>query len=183
MNNKESKNAIINSVVDLLKNGCKIENLTSRYIVDKAGVSLCLINHHFGKKKNLIAIAVRKLINEVVKNSQLSYEADSYSQIISALDGPASFLALYPQAAKISIFYDLEEPSESDSISATVKYLEPYFKNFFNDNDVTLKVEMAIAALQFYFLRSEVSKTMDNLDFTDKQNRDIILKKIINSIS
>ena len=62
--NDEAKESIIQSAIGLIEvSDGNIRNITARSIADKSGVSLGLINYHFGSKDNLIAICCSRIIN------------------------------------------------------------------------------------------------------------------------
>lgn len=58
MNDKDARNTIIRTVVELLAEGKDVEKITVRQVAKLAGVSVGLINYHFSSKNELLGIAV-----------------------------------------------------------------------------------------------------------------------------
>lgn len=66
-----TKNQLIQSVIELLEECNDVSEITSRKITERAKINLSTINYHFGSKDELINIAVNRLIGDV---------ADTYFQ-------------------------------------------------------------------------------------------------------
>ena len=65
--NDEAKELIIQASIELIEaSEGNIRNITARSIADKSGVSLGLINYHFGSKDKLIAICCNRIINKTL---------------------------------------------------------------------------------------------------------------------
>ncbi len=64
MKGKDTKELLITTSMDLLRNSEDINNVTVRDIIGKAGVNVSMINYHFGSKDELIKIALLRLIEE-----------------------------------------------------------------------------------------------------------------------
>ena len=62
-NRNETKQKIIDTTVELLKNG--IDYITVRTITELAGVNVSAVNYHFGSLYNLLSIAGDKLFKEI----------------------------------------------------------------------------------------------------------------------
>lgn len=60
-----TKNQLIQSVIELLQECNDVSEITSRKITERAKVNLSTINYHFASKDELINSAVNKLIRDV----------------------------------------------------------------------------------------------------------------------
>nr|HML49486.1 TetR/AcrR family transcriptional regulator [Clostridia bacterium] len=64
---KKTREKILEAALALLEEGGRdVESITIRGIAERAGVSVGLINHHFGSKEQLIEQCVQRIIGGVI---------------------------------------------------------------------------------------------------------------------
>lgn len=76
MAKKNTKDILIETTMELLKNCDDLSEVTSRKITEKAGVNLAMINYNFDSKDELINIAIGKLLGDTA-NTYLNNIYDS----------------------------------------------------------------------------------------------------------
>lgn len=173
------KNKIIDACKKLinLSNG-NVNSITIRKIACEANVGIGLINYHFGSKEKLIEISIEQMINEVVKNYQPQTNSkDEIDKIYESLLGVAEYLWTHKEVSKISILSDFKSPNINDNSVKSLKGLinaSPRLDNY--------KSFILISVLQVTLLRQEIIKEIFNIDLDKKEDREVYLKKIIESI-
>ncbi len=67
MKTKNTKELLISTTVDLLKDADDPNNITVREIIGNAGVNISTINYYFGSKDELIRVAFMKIVENEAK--------------------------------------------------------------------------------------------------------------------
>ena len=76
MNTKNCKEELINITTALInENNGDVDKVTIRDITSRSGVSVGLINYHFGSKDNLIAECVQRIITGIIANFKPNIDA------------------------------------------------------------------------------------------------------------
>lgn len=173
------KEKIIEATIDLIENSNgEVNNITIRKIAEVAGVGVGLINYHFDSKENLIEICVERIINDVVKNYNPKPKVEDEKQrVYATVNGVADYLWSNKNVSKISILSDINNPKIDDN---TMKSIYS-FLNTTNTFD-NLKAYLLVIVLQSVFLKPEVVKEFFKIDTEVKEQRDRLIKNIIDVI-
>ena len=115
MNTKNCKEELIDITISLINdNKGDVDKVTIRDISAKSGVSIGLINYHFGNKEKLIAECVQKIITKVVKEFKPNMEIGASlppfearkARLIDSACKVFDFFFAYPSISRISILND-----------------------------------------------------------------------------
>ena len=127
--NDEAKESIIQAAIALIEvSDGNIRNITARSIADKSGVSLGLINYHFGSKDNLIAICCGRIINKTLMSmspEHIDYSKDDglndKERLTFFAQQTFEFIFKNYSTVKISILADLQDYSPDCNSALTQK--------------------------------------------------------------
>lgn len=127
--NDEAKESIIQAAIALIEvSDGNIRNITARSIADKSGVSLGLINYHFGSKDNLIAICCGRIINKTLMSmspEHIDYSKDDglndKERLTFFAQQTFDFIFKNYSTVKISIMADLQDYSPDCNSALTQK--------------------------------------------------------------
>lgn len=183
MKSDRTKEIIMQHTIELIQdsNGL-MENITMRGIAKHAGVSLGLINHHFGTKENLIEQCVQRIIKTVIGSFRpgLATDEDSVETTKRIAKLVMDFLIANPEIAKISILGDLKHPGEVDNTMGTVRGFERRLSGGdVHDTHCRTEAFMITAAMQVAFLRKDVLRETIGIDFSDKPQRDAYIDDLV----
>lgn len=127
--NDEAKESIIQATIELIEaSGGNVRNITARSIAEKSGVSLGLINYHFGSKDKLIEICCGRIINRTLMS--MSPEKIDYTQsdgltdkerLISFATQTFEFIYENYSTVKISVLSDFQDYSPDSNSALTQK--------------------------------------------------------------
>ena len=127
--NDEAKESIIQATIELIEaSGGNVRNITARSIAEKSGVSLGLINYHFGSKDKLIEICCGRIINRTLVS--MSPEKIDYTQsdgltdkerLISFATQTFEFIYENYSTVKISVLSDFQDYSPDSNSALTQK--------------------------------------------------------------
>ena len=101
MKKDETKEAILRETIQLIreKDG-DLSQVTARLIAERAGVSLGLINYHFGNKDNLILECTQLIINDVISSFKPDFgeeKADAKKRLLLKCLRRSLPIRLYPE--------------------------------------------------------------------------------------
>ncbi len=127
--NDEAKESIIQAAIGLIEiSDGNIRSITARSIADKSGVSLGLINYHFGSKDNLIAICCSRIINKTLMSmspENIDYSKDDglndKERLTFFAQQTFEFIFKNYSTVKISILADLQDYSPDCNSALTQK--------------------------------------------------------------
>lgn len=181
---KDKKELIIDATIGLMIKTGNINLITMREIASQTGVGLGAINYHFQSKNNLINIAVRKFIADVISkwdsNSGITNEDEPPAVLRKLLHASADFLAAYPRISRISILFDLEHPDNDDNTMQTINMLIPFAEACLQPPKKQYAEQICrtlIASIQQSFLRSYERETKQ--DFFNPRYRQEFIDGLI----
>ena len=127
--NDEAKETIIQAAIGLIEvSDGNIRNITARSIADKSGVSLGLINYHFGSKDNLISICCSRIINKTLMSmspENIDYKKDDRltdkERLTSFAKQTFEFIYKNDSTVKLSVLSDLQDYSPDCNSALTQK--------------------------------------------------------------
>lgn len=178
--NDEAKESIIQATIELIEvSDGNIRNITARSIADKGGVSLGLINYHFGSKDNLITICCNRIINKTLMTmspEKIDYAKDDgltdQERLISFAKQTFEFIYENSSTVKISILSDLQDYSPECNSSLTQK---GFLLALRGDMSEARKKQIAFSLasiMQAAFLAGDNAKKITGYDLKTKKQRE-----------
>lgn len=189
---KMKKEELINITIDLInENGGDVSKVTMREITARTGVSLGLINYHFGNKDNLITECVQKIIRNVVTTFtpklNIDDNLDNNTKAILRLKACSKevfeFLFKNPSISKISILNDYNNYIDSSNSNMTIKGFMRLLSGL--ERNELEKERLAFHLtnnMQIAFLRSLSNNNYLGYDFSKKEDRNKYIDDIIDKL-
>lgn len=161
----ETRERMIEAGIQLMLEFGDLRKVTMRDIAKRAGVGLGLINYHFQSKEELMRLAIRVFMNRVIsdwaRTGAAAPPSDPESMLRARLAEVSGFLAAHPRISRISILFDLENPSPEDNSALAISSLIPAIQAIVGEGSAgsgeTAAAELAetvVGAMQHVFLRS-----------------------------
>ncbi len=183
---RKPKERIMYAAIDIMREEGEPDKVTIRKIAGKAHVGIGLINYHFRTKENLIRESVRMFLGREItarwEEHLLFRKKNPGVMIKEMLKTAADFMAEYPKISRISVLYDLINPSDKDNTAQTVRNLVPLVqetvKRGSGRNEAELIANNMIAAIQSLFLRTGL-EYHTGIDFFDKEKRDVFIEIMV----
>lgn len=172
MKGKDTKELLIITSMDLLRNSEDINNVTVRDIIGKAGVNVSMINYHFGSKDELIKIALLRLIEDkandmVVVCNNMEDPRMALFQYLSDMTESVLSTEKYTRAIMPAVL--LKDPI------AVPEYIVPLISACFNGSrslqECRLIAFEIITFLQIIFYRMHDFSIYTGIDINDKDTR------------
>lgn len=194
MKEKTPKQRIVTAAIDLMLERGDMTRVTIRDIASRAGVGIGLVNYHFQTKENLINQSVRQFIGEkviAVWDEEAETEGMSSADSLKAmLKSAAGFLADYPGISRISILFDLTNPSPEDNSMQTIRGLLPILRSALEavydqsvgEQEIVKTAWQIVAAIHESFLRAALLKEETGVDFFDPPSRDAYIESMVDKL-
>ncbi len=198
---------LVGTVERLLRSGRKAETLTSREIAAAAGVSLGLVNYHFGSKDALVAKAAERIFADLAPRWASVAEAAKAARGLPARGKGgdaerAAVLAAFRAGKEElkSILHDFAEATElasggSDFILRhellegdldTTKFLAPILRSFLppgtDERELRRACFFIVAPLQLLYLRRAWFSDWAGADLSIKIERDRAIDSLVDGI-
>lgn len=179
---KDIKENIIDTVSEILKEKVSAEEITVREITARMGISVSTINYHFGSKDNLMRIVVKKHIDSIIAQvpellTQME-ELPVKEKLCRMVKLTSDYLVKFSSVSRISILSDLEDGYGKDNTFGTIHAYEPMIRELIGDEDANVYGMILCFTLQGMFMRMDVLKDENIVDFSDKVQRDRIIDQI-----
>lgn len=183
------RDKIITAAIELITKYGNTGKVTIRDIAKNAGVGIGLINYYFQTKDKLIGLCVQRMISEIIDKFNPLYKSLNMTPIEKLrylCKSTSAFLVENPEISRISILSDLTSGSTADNSSQTVRAYSSVLKEVFNnkkdDNDIFIILHILISSVQVAFLRRNVTKEMNGMDFFDKEQREEFIDSLIDRV-
>ena len=181
-NHEDAGESIIRATIELID----IRNITARSISIKSGVSLGLINYHFGSKDNLITICCNRMINRTLM--EFSPDKVDYSEpdgltdkerLTSYAQQTFEFVYKNRSMTKISILSDFKDYSP-DSNSALTQTGFMYALRGKMPETKKRHIAFALASImQTALLAGDNSKSITGYSLKTKKQRDAFISDTV----
>lgn len=178
-----TKNQLIQSVIELLKECNDVSELTSRKITERAKINLSTINYHFGSKDELINIAVNRLIGEVahIYFQDANNEKNPRDKLRSFLISICDIIVDYKKYTKEMIPYILLQSEFTQAIQILPLVKECFDESRSNEECKVISYQL-ISFMQLVFYRSDEFKLFSGINIMNKEERDNLINMQINSL-
>ena len=180
---------IMTAAIQLIEEHGDAARITMRDIAAKANVGVGLINYHFQTKDNLISQCVQRMIGLVIDKFEPLYKSlemkplDKLKYLVKLNSG---FLVTNIGISRISISNDILSGNSNDNSTQTAKAYFPVVKEVCGDkkteSEIYVMLHILISSLQVAFLRSEVLKETNGIDFFNVEQRELFIDRVIDSI-
>ena len=175
MKKEETKESILRETIQLIReNNGDLSKVTARLIAERAGVSLGLINYHFGNKDNLILECTQLIIHDVIS----SFHPDLGEKQLSGkerllLTAFEVFETLFanPALSRVSILGDMNHPTTDSNTVLTVKGFLHVCGDAFPKDKARQLAFTLVCAMQEAFLYADCAKEYLGYDFSKQSER------------
>ena len=126
-----TRERIFKATLELIKEGKDANRLTTRQIVDSAGVKPSLVNYHFQSKENLIGQVVGTMMGEIIGQLRRSdaIENDPETRLREILLTTADAAFKFYNVSRIAIAGELKEGCRN-SCQMVLPLLQEIFKGY-----------------------------------------------------
>jgi AcrR family transcriptional regulator len=189
---KDKSNArekIIQTTTELIKEFQDINHITIRDIASKSEVGSGLINYHFQTKENLIGICVLRIISQFIEDIERLYENLDMTPIDKlkyVFKYKCAFIVENPIISKTSMILDLNAATLGDNTDQSSKVHFKVLKEICGDrktdSELFIVLHEMMSSIQVSFLRNDVIKAHTNIDFFNKEQREIYIDSLIDRV-
>lgn len=185
MNKSENtKNQLIEAVIELLQECEDVSEVTSRKITERAKINLATINYHFKSKDELIKTAVNQLIGDTaytyfldIKNSKKTPKGKLRDYLVCISDVAVQ----YRKYTKETVLYALLEDNFTQTIEIDILPLvREYFNGSKSEEECKIIAYELVAFMQIVFYRADDFKKFSNIDIMNKSERDRLIDMQLN---
>lgn len=190
MNKKNCKQELIDIAISLInENHGDVNKVTIRDITARSGVSVGLINYHFGNKDNLITECVQKIISKVVMEFKpdmkigkgLSPFEAGKARLIDAACKVFEFFFIYPSVSRISILNDHSHFTNDTSTVFSIKGFSSIIGDAIENQSKKELIAFTLASsMQVTFLKALEDKKFLDYDFSKPKDRKRYITDLIN---
>ena len=188
--NDEAKESIIQAAIGLIEvSDGNIRNITARSIADKSGVSLGLINYHFGSKDNLIAICCSRIINKTLVSmspENIDYKKDDgltdKERLISYAKQTFEFIYKNDSTVKLSVLSDLQDYSPDCNSALTQKGFLLALRGDMHESQKKHIAFSLASIMQSAFLAGDNAKEITGYDLKTAKQRAKFITDTINML-
>ncbi|MGN0806453.1 MAG: TetR/AcrR family transcriptional regulator [Candidatus Coproplasma sp.] len=192
MNLSNCKEKLIEVTIGLInEHDGDIDKVTIREITAASGVSVGLINYHFGNKNNLIAICTQKIISQVITAFKPdmtigkglgSYEAGKARLKLAACQ-VFYFLFTNPSISKISIMNDYGSYGDDTNSWASIEGFSRIIGDAIESKDKKEKISFYLVnSMQVAFLKSLTKHCFLGYDFSVGTDRKRYIEELIDTL-
>ncbi|MBN1891884.1 MAG: TetR/AcrR family transcriptional regulator [Clostridiales bacterium] len=178
---KNAKDKIFETVLELLAGGIDPEKMTTRQIAAKAGVNLALVNYYYVSKENLLSEAVGRMMGGIITPLMEDFGGNSAEiRLRKILIKTADAAFEHYKICKVALAAELRQGC-ANSCAMVLPLLEGIFSGL-------SRTELDIISLQLMlpfhhvFLEPELYGRMLGADFFDKQQRDQKISEMIKCV-
>lgn len=186
---KIAREKIIHTTTQLIKEFEDISKITIRDIAVKAEVGSGLINYHFQTKENLIGICVLRIISQFIEDIERLYdelELSPIEKLKHVFKVKCDFIVENPIISKTSMMLDLNTATLDDNTDQSAKVHYKVLKEIFGDRktdkELFLILHILMSSIQVAFLRKDVIKIYTEVDFFDKEQRDLYIDTLVDRV-
>ena len=188
--NDEAKETIIQAAIGLIEvSDGNIRNITARSIADKSGVSLGLINYHFGSKDNLIAICCSRIINKTLMSmspENIDYKKDDgltdKERLISYAKQTFEFIYKNDSTVKLSVLSDLQDYSPDCNSALTQKGFLLALRGDMHESQKKHIAFSLASIMQSAFLAGDNAKEITGYDLKTAKQRAKFISDTVNML-
>ena len=192
MNVKNCKEELIAITTTLIKeNNGDVEKVTIRDIANRSGVSVGLINYHFGDKDKLITECVQRIIANIVSSFKPTMDVDETLdkkekgkvRLIKTAQRVFNFFFQQPSISKVSILDDYKNYSNDCSSYFSLKGFSNVIGDAIEDKEEKEKISFLLtSSMQVAFLRSLTNPLLLGFDLSKEVDRNKYIEYLVNKL-
>lgn len=192
MNVKNCKEELITITTALIKeNNGDVEKVTIRDIANRSGVSVGLINYHFGDKDKLITECVQRIIANIVSSFKPTMDVDETLdkkekgkvRLIKTAQTVFNFFFQQPSISKVSILDDYRKYSNDCSSYFSLKGFSNVIGDAIEEKEEKEKISFLLtSSMQVAFLRSLTNPMLLSFDLSKKDDRNKYIEYLVNKL-
>ena len=189
MNLSNCRDKIIDVTIGLInQHNCDVEKVTIREITGAIGVSVGLINYHFGNKNNLITLCTQKIISQVITafkpDMTVGKDLNAYEAGKARLKLAACqvfyFLFTNPSVSKLSIMSDYENYTNDCNSWSAIKGFSNIIGDAVQSQDKKQKIAFYLVnSMQAAFLKSRTERCFLGYDFFVGEERKRYIEDLV----
>lgn len=192
MNVKNCKEDLIKITTDIIKeNNGDVDKVTIRDIASRSGVSVGLINYHFGDKDKLIAECVQRIISNIVNSFKPTMDVDESlnnfekgkMRLIKTAQIVFSFFFEQPSICRVSILDDYRSYSNDCSSYFSLRGFSAVIGDAIEDQEEKERISFLLTtSMQVAFLRSLTDTKLLHFDLSKVEDRNNYIEYLVNKL-
>ena len=192
MNVKNCKEDLIKITTDIIKeNNGDVDKVTIRDIASRSGVSVGLINYHFGDKDKLIAECVQRIISNIVNSFKPTMDVDESLnnfekgkiRLIKTAQRVFNFFFEQPSICRVSIIDDYRNYSNESSSYFSLRGFSAVIGDAIEDQEEKERISFLLTtSMQVAFLRSLTDTKLLNFDLSKVEDRNNYIEYLVNKL-
>ena len=192
MNTANCKEQLIEVTIGLInEHQGDVDKVTIREITAASGVSVGLINYHFGNKNNLITVCTQRIISQVITafkpDMEVGMGLESYEAGKARLKLAACqvfyFLFTNPSISKISIMNDYANYGDDTNSWASIEGFSRIIGDAVESKEKKEKIAFYLVnSMQVAFLKSLTQRCFLRYDFSIGAERKRYIEDLIDTL-
>ena len=192
MNVKNCKEELIAITTTLIKeNNGDVDKVTIRDIASRSGVSVGLINYHFGDKDKLITECVQRIINNIVNSFKPTMDVDETldskekgkQRLIKTAQRVFDFFFDQPSICRVSILDDYRNYTNESRSYFSLKGFSNVIGDAIEDKDEKERISFLLTtSMQVAFLRSLTDPMLLGFDLSKAEDRNRYIEYLVNKL-
>ena len=192
MNVKNCKEELIAITTTLIKeNNGDVEKVTIRDIANRSGVSVGLINYHFGDKDKLITECVQRIISNIVNSFKPTMDVDESlskfekgkMRLTKTAQRVFGFFFEQPSISRVSILDDYKNYSNDCSSYFSLRGFSAVIGDAIDDQEEKERISFVLTtSMQVAFLRSLTDPKILNFDLSKVEDRNRYIEYLVNKL-
>lgn len=192
MNVKNCKEDLIKITTDLIKeNNGDVDKVTIRDIASRSGVSVGLINYHFGDKDKLIAECVQRIISNIVNSFKPTMDVDESlnkfdkgkMRLIKTAQRVFGFFFEQPSISRVSILDDYRNYSNESSSYFSLRGFSAVIGDAIDNQEEKERISFLLTtSMQVAFLRSLTDSRFLDFDLSKVEDRNKYIEYLVNKL-
>ena len=176
----DAREQILNTAVQMLRDGRDPAFLTVREIAAEANVQLSLINYYFRSKDDLLYRAVGVLRDKVAweKLSSKGGKQDPYLRLREILVSICEMSVKYSQYMKFTVEYELTK-AEIVIPNYLIPLIREICKNKISETGIKIMAYQIIVTLQLIFLRDKDLSSYLGFDVLDHNGIEEVIDSVL----
>lgn len=181
--NLDTKERILDTVVQMLMEGKDVKSMTVRQLAELAQVNSALINYHYHSKENLlreaVSVCMDSMAHQVFEGDHTGQApADQLKKMLVSI---ADFASKNAHLAKILIGSELKHGNLNTS-QAMLPLLMEHFKGQKTDRELKMIAIQLVVPMQVLLLHEEAYIQYLLIDLKDPEERREWLEKMVDNL-
>lgn len=185
-NDRDMRNCIIETAIEIIKETPEIERITVRQIAQRAGVGIGLINYYFESKDHLLSIAIGEVLSKLASDLtadrvESDEETDPVSKLKRMIKLLYAFSAEYESLIKFSLLQCILNGDMGAELSI-VPILREIFKDDADEMRLRIIALQIIQPIQAVSLTPSAFHMYSGIDIYNEKERDKFVDTLIDNI-